>query len=410
MSFFYRHYACISGLITYTCITDPESALPACVRGLSLATYAHAENLAQISIEAKRYYVSALEKTNAALASPDRAARDSTLLAVMMLTNFETMMKNKDQHYSSEAWSAHVRGSAALLALRSTNQFRTNDGRLLFFQASMHLVSNCLRTAHRIPAQVHSLTEEAAKWPGKSSMETEVWIVHRARLKMADLYSDIASGHVEDPVTAVHEALSLEEDLTCSSERGLPACRFISTEQVSLRPWLAIQAWTSASICRIVLHLLVLKLLSSFKDVFTADTSMDLKALNQASACTIEELQSAVLTKTPRLARSPRQKDKLSKTDLRLYRLLSTPEVASDAISGVADQVLIASLCGSSFLTQSPISPSTDVSWALILIGHVFNPSFYFRESAPQLFRFFGRALGMQQALKLADSLDEDPP
>ena len=370
-----------------------------------MVTCANALNAAEMNTEAKQYYSSALQKTNAALASPTTAHHDGTLLAVMLLTNFETMVRS-DQ-WSFEAWSAHIRGSAALLALRGVQQFQTSDGRLLFMQASMNLVSHCLRSSHRIPAQIHDLTKEATRWAKRGSPENAIWTVHQARLYLADLYSDVARGQVEDPAAAVNNALTFDIDLRIAFERRAPRAESTPAE-VSLQSWSTMQAWTSLAICRMILHLLVIKLLSPPSDDSSEEWTLYAKAQIALSSELLSVLLQALLVATHRRVQLTGDEHLFFKASSKSFRLLSPQAESSSAPAAVADQLLISSLCGSGFLDLSvgDDTGAADISWALLLVGHISNPSLYSANSAPQLLRFMGRVLNMDEALQLAHELD----
>ncbi|KAK3700768.1 hypothetical protein LTR37_015740 [Vermiconidia calcicola] len=192
VSLFYSYFPCLPGMITNAITVDPQSTLSACIRAVGLAAYAKRQNSAHISTEANRYYGSALKKTNSIVASPSDALHDNTLLAIMLLSNFEELLGGGRP--SRTARLAHSRGSAAILALRGTEQLATANGRFLLMHASMNLTWDCKHNEHRIPKEVLRLTGEVVDLLDPDDPGSTSWIVHRARLILANLYTDMLNG------------------------------------------------------------------------------------------------------------------------------------------------------------------------------------------------------------------------
>ena len=409
VSFFHGYYDCVPGLLTDSHAVGEGCALSACIRALGLATCANTEKSAVLNVQAKRNYVSALSKTNAALASPDEARQDRTLLAVLMLLHLEPLLSNGQQSFVAE--SAHMSGIAALLVLRGPAQFETTTGRFLFMQASFKLMYTCTTSGHRYPPQLLSLAEQAVKTVAYDSPERTSWILHRARLLLANLYSDVASGELEDPVSGVLEALSLDRDLNREFKRSNIASEWCSKRALTLQSWLAHQEWSCMIMCRTILHLLVVKVLRRSADHFNAAESLDPVAQNEASAAIIEELRLAALATTPRQTCFGNKNLQVSQAESRLYHLISKQANVPNAEPGTADQVLVFSLCGSGYLDTGHgdhpilgVPYGGDIAWALLLLGQLLHPVLYFRASARELLLYMGKDLSMQEAFTLADA------
>lgn len=99
-------------------------------------------------------YLNATRALNAALASPEQATRDSTLLATMILTAVETKIAPS---HTLDYWEAHTHGASALLAMRGVSQVRSRLGSALYFQVSSIMVTNCLLSGRRIPQSLLEL-------------------------------------------------------------------------------------------------------------------------------------------------------------------------------------------------------------------------------------------------------------
>ena len=417
LSFCWRYYGCSQDAIETSCTTDSQALLPDCIKALGLATCATIESSRDLSIKAKRYYLSALAKTNTALASPSRARSDSTLLSVMILSNIETIMGSNPQSF--EAWTAHISGSTALLKVRGDAQLRTAAGRLLFMQASTNVVSECMRMTTRVPIYLHTLTDTAASYMSIESPDYVIWAIHRARLVLADLCSDVVAKRPRESDAVVLEAIRLGEYLVEVFRHGPPNpsslkvsgndeadglpnvqyCLLVRNFQVS-------QCWISMLVVRMILHLLISTLIRSASDT----TSMD--AQIQSSKPTLDALQCDILDTVAYQVRLAKGELGLTGTNSTLYRLFSAQAGVSNAVSAMADHLLVESLCRSKLLTlpQEPpvfrLSRGYNVISPLLLVGQVAGPGSPLRRSACRLLRSAGESMAIQQAFILADQLE----
>ena len=103
--------------------------------------------------EAMRWYTKALGLTNAALASPIEAKRDTTLLATMLLSMFEATSNER----TLSGWSNHVQGSASLIRMRGNQQFSTAAGRWMYPQIASLLAMNCMGRGEPVPEFIHEM-------------------------------------------------------------------------------------------------------------------------------------------------------------------------------------------------------------------------------------------------------------
>ena len=96
-----------------------DDNLADCMKAVGLAALASAAHAPELVKEAKKRYLSAIQLTNAALGS-GVVKNDSTLLAIMLLSIFETLTSNEQRSLS--AWSNHIDGAAALIKIRGAEQ------------------------------------------------------------------------------------------------------------------------------------------------------------------------------------------------------------------------------------------------------------------------------------------------
>lgn len=406
------YYQCSLGIIARS-ISDDQNLLPECLKALGLATCAVAESSTSLSIDAKRYYLSALAKTNTALATFSRATTDSTLLSVMILSNIETIFGSNSQSF--EAWSAHISGSTALLNLRGEAQLKTISGRLLFMQASTNIVSNCIRNVAPVPTHLHTLTEAAEPFLSTASHDAVVWAIHRARLTLADLCSAVVPA-MEAAVAdeTAEKALDLDNYLTEMFRKGPPNPSISKSDEepfpdlnhpLIVRIFWASQCWMSMLVVRLILHLLI----------SAVSRTVNQQPRLQSSYTQSDNLQQSILELVAyqiNLAKSELDLDATAAGPATTSRLVSAQAGVSNAVSAMADHLLVESLSGSPVLSvpeDVPIlrlSRGYNVISPLLLVGQIASPSSINRNGACRLLRLAGETMGILQADVLAGRLE----
>jgi len=134
----------------------------ASISAVSLAHFSNKEHSPKVLHLARQKYVSALNKTNTALASPESAARDETLLSVLLLDLFEKITRTTPRYFPG--WTSHVTGAIALAKLRGTKQFLTPIGIRMFVQLTSTILISCVQQDTSPPAELISLRDQAAKY------------------------------------------------------------------------------------------------------------------------------------------------------------------------------------------------------------------------------------------------------
>ncbi|CAG8879188.1 unnamed protein product [Penicillium nalgiovense] len=90
-------------------------------------------------------YTRTMERVNLALADPQAARRDSTIVSVLVLALYEFSKASID------GWKHHIEGATSLLNLRGRSQFSTSTGRQIFKDVFSQLLTNCLRSGSPYP-------------------------------------------------------------------------------------------------------------------------------------------------------------------------------------------------------------------------------------------------------------------
>ena len=158
---------------------------------------------------ARAKYSEAIHRVNNALASPDEALKDSTLMSVISLGVFE--------HVSNyESWVRHVKGAAALVVARGKAQFTTPNSILLFNQVRADMSAACVQAIQPFPEDMRELQEEATKHVDTSSA---FWLIGVLATRCNTLFADVTKNNQIVPESEfipwpyfLQEAIALEAD------------------------------------------------------------------------------------------------------------------------------------------------------------------------------------------------------
>lgn len=158
--------------------------------------------------DARIHYSKALLRTNAALASPNTAILDSSLISVLMLGFYEAIAFSG--HRSPASWTAHTLGAVELIRLRGTKQLETDLGRRLFLQTCNNIRSSCVQRTVPVPDKFLQLFEQA-----KPFLDPSIPNVRLGPLidKLADLKARVFQVLPTQSISGiVHEAERLEKE------------------------------------------------------------------------------------------------------------------------------------------------------------------------------------------------------
>ncbi|KAH7120925.1 hypothetical protein B0J11DRAFT_438278 [Dendryphion nanum] len=153
--------------------------------------------------ESMQWYTKALRLTNAALASPTEAKRDTTLLATMLLSMFEATSNEK----SLSGWSNHVQGSASLIRMRGIQQFSTAAGRWMYPQIASLLTMNCMGRGEPVPDFIHEMNKESIKYEDSTHPGNKFFHLH---IDVIDLRAKIRGGHITALQEIIDAALKID--------------------------------------------------------------------------------------------------------------------------------------------------------------------------------------------------------
>ncbi|KAF2656996.1 hypothetical protein K491DRAFT_714893 [Lophiostoma macrostomum CBS 122681] len=153
--------------------------------------------------EASRWYLKALKMTNDALASPTEAKSDNTLLATMLLSNFEATSNGT----SLAGFLNHINGSSTLLCLRGKQQFATPAGRRMYMQTVGVLTMMQMGRGDPLPDYVHRLNQESAKYEDMNDPGDQFY---HLQIETIDFRAQIIHEEITDLYAILEKALAID--------------------------------------------------------------------------------------------------------------------------------------------------------------------------------------------------------
>lgn len=321
MGFFYTHFV-LSGAGVESGSDVCTSAPPSCaldshllstMQTVGLAALANATYDPRVMKEARVYYIEAIRSTNKALQSLVEAKKDSSLLAVMLLTTFETIANR-----SLEAWAKHVEGTVALIKLRGSEQFSTTQGVRLFAQATQSLVVKCQYHGLALPADLLDLEAEAARY---SDTNDPAWRYHAVMMSFTNFWAAWKSQRIRNPEACLAKALDLDWTSQLIFANASPAWDY-KTFQTYAHSRIALfgcyhvypnymvaQIWNGMRSIRILLNAIIRRaLLEGFSTKPPLFREPEHTAQFQASTDTLRRLQCDIIASTPQhLGHLPKQ-------------------------------------------------------------------------------------------------------
>lgn len=155
---------------------------------------------------ARERYVSALHMTNKALQSPELAAKDTTLLASLLLDLFEKTTNGEQRH--AQSWTGHVNGALALVRLRGLEQFQDPSTLRALVRLSTNLLISCVASDAPVPDELNALRAYAGIHLNAADPK---WRLSNLMVHYANLRSDIRRRRLS---TADCISISIELDQT----------------------------------------------------------------------------------------------------------------------------------------------------------------------------------------------------
>jgi hypothetical protein len=428
---FLGHHWCSPSLIASSTASAPprlDSAVVTCMKAFGSAIYAILQQSAGARAATDRFYHDAIVRVNQAIALPQCARDNRTLLAIMILSSFGTAKGALTG--VSEDLTVHISGCVALLKARGIAQMQSVEGLMLFVQACVNITSHCLLTRARVPKVIFTLTELGAPFVDYKSNLGVAWTVHRTRLIMTNIYQDIMESRTTDPKATIQYLICLDSGLnkliTSNVFDGvsllpfppeLPSAGISSTMSPSaIQQFQEINGYNTMRVYRIILHLMVLKLVHG-STATSVSSIRDMELHVRSSTNEIQQQQTAILDDWSRQLAcvAPSSHNNTFTAPSILPQVLKPPPGISHTNAAAAAVVMAQSLTGCRVIALDDLEPAIlrlsygyVMIWPLVLTSVTSRTNSANRRRANGSLRLVGTSLALHQATILADVLERD--
>lgn len=378
----------------------------------SLAGVAHSPGLMK---EARLKYIEAIHSTNKALRSAEDSVKDSSLLAITLLSVFESITSS-----SLGAWEKHVNGTVALIKLRGSDQFSTVQGIRLYAQATHAIISKCGIHGLALPQDLLDLDAEAAKY---ADLNDPAWRMHALMLSLTNLRAAWKADSGAEPQTMMTKALQLDKETQQMFTEASPAWNyqvihtgdpeFALTGCYHIYPnYMAAQIWNGMRTIRIVLNAIIRgTLLKGFSAKPPLFREPEHTIQFQNSTDTLSQLQLEIIASTPQhMGRLPRWDSVSTGKKLRRSRDADTdptylfPWTHFDTLV-VHNPFHRRSSPRAQTLPMVRIYGGYSLPWAVYMAGATDVATEACRSWAINTLGMIGGSMGIQQAVALAEEL-----
>lgn len=195
LDFFFSHYVVpqsgpSSGFLDYApaMLAQDDGGndmLEGAILALGFSGLARTTNQSDLLTRSMMMYTRTMERVNLALADPQAARRDSTIVSVLVLALYEFSRASLD------GWKHHIEGATSLLNLRGRSQFSTPTGLQIFKDVFSQLLTNCMRSGSPMPSSLRMLRIEATN---ALSISDPYWVACSGMVELLDLYQHISPG------------------------------------------------------------------------------------------------------------------------------------------------------------------------------------------------------------------------
>jgi hypothetical protein len=201
-----------------------DENLSASIRAVGLAGLSNARQSSTVMEKAVQQYGRAIRLTNLSLQT-STATKDSTLLSVMMLNLFESVVKPAMPQAQRDLSSrVHMKGATELVKLRGRNQFQNHVGIRMFRQLASQITIDCAQSGTAIPAEIMAL--RASVIDHLSPAERPAWQLSQIVAGFVNIKAAIGSGVLSDPADIIDSASHCDDDLVNLQQTMPPAFAF----------------------------------------------------------------------------------------------------------------------------------------------------------------------------------------
>lgn len=212
LAFFFHNYVINGDRYHPSVSVAGNEPLSASIRALSTAGLSKYHSDIRLSHSARHRYVQALSLTNTALEDTSSAVRDETLLAIVVLTSYETLTGGSER--SLEAWMQHINGATTLLRLRGIEGIKHTDGRVLTMHVIGHINVACLLNNLPTPPFIYDLQEKI--FEHLYDPESPAMRYQHVNLEFADFNHAVHNNLFSTPEETIARAIELEAKMVAA--------------------------------------------------------------------------------------------------------------------------------------------------------------------------------------------------
>ncbi|KXH47969.1 hypothetical protein CNYM01_02557 [Colletotrichum nymphaeae SA-01] len=281
-----------------------------------MAAISNISNAPEIVLRAKERYGQALKATNVALYDPAQATADTTLMAILLLGLFVTIMF--ESWNDSHAWTAHIEGATALLHLRGKGQFTRELGIQLYIQFRQQILQACMHRGVPVPPALVEITMQfEASRQGAQYNSLRPGSLAVLGFRLVNLSAAMNTQQITDANAICRIAVDIDSDLNAWASKSSQSDRkfheiagdaskkednFNGREHVYNSVWGA-QVWNNWRSLTIVINRIILDHVD--KQSFENDELKEIMRFHSISV--IQSLSTDICISTPSLSGTPRQ-------------------------------------------------------------------------------------------------------
>ncbi|KAK5163347.1 uncharacterized protein LTR77_010720 [Saxophila tyrrhenica] len=142
----------------------------------------------------RKHYVAALKAVNISIQRAELATSHETLLAVMLLATYETMVLTSQD--AEQSFSAHNSGTLELFLFRGREQFKDTKALQLFFHLRRQTILNALWTTDNIPQHFHTLSQWSFEF--ETDQQRSESKLAALTIRLCELRSQTRRGHYSE--------------------------------------------------------------------------------------------------------------------------------------------------------------------------------------------------------------------
>lgn len=205
----------------YTSHSDREEQLSASIEAVGLVSLSIELESFELLERARERYINAIRAMNTALRDPVSVRKDSTLLAVLLLSLYELMTCTTESTMC--LWESHIKGAMALIWLRGRQQMQSQLGLKILNQASAGAAISAHRSKAEVPPEIISLVAHGLQYAHKDDPS---WSFRIISIRSANLRAAIKTGTLFDSDSIIAAAMGLDHDFVAWSRTLPPSWQF----------------------------------------------------------------------------------------------------------------------------------------------------------------------------------------